>query len=239
MGDSTETSTDDAFLAAPTWATAVQFDSPTDFEWAFAAKIRDIARYDASASTYSRAEMGNVTDNIESGGVLTLDAFEGGADFLYIGAATQFKSIYIDIGAVNGTSSVGTLKYRKTNGTWGDLSETDGTISSGKTMAQDGAMTFTIPADWDSIESADGLDDLQNGLFYVRWEAATTLDAEVEVAQIILGSRTVGYADINDGPGVGASPGPIIPFDTQKVGGILVKGAAGTPLVQTTWYGRR
>jgi hypothetical protein len=236
LTDSTETSTSDTFLAAPTWANAVSFDSPTDFEWAFAAKIRDILVYDDSAGTYDRSEMGNVLDNGESGGILTLDSFEGGADFLYIGVATRFKSIYFDVSAANGTASVGTLKYRKNDGTWADISETDGTISTGATLGQDGAMTFTIPSDWDSIEQEDGISQLKNGLYYVRWEAATTLDAEVEVAQIIAGSRTTGYADVNDGNGV-LNQGHIIPFDVQKVGGVLVKGAADTPLVQTTWYG--
>ena len=229
------TATTDKFIAAPTWASAVSFDAPTDFEWAFAAKVRHISVYDASTGLYSSAEEGNLLDT-ESAGVLTLDAFEGAADFLYIGAATRFKSISFTMGAANATGSVGTLKYW--NGTaWADIAETDGTISAGNTLGQTGVMTFTIPAAWDSIENTDGLSDLANGTFYVRWEAATTLDAEVEVSKIVLGSRTTGYVDVNDGAGV--LQNTIIPFDTSKVGGVVVKAAAGTPVLSTTWYGRK
>jgi len=227
QSDAVETSTADAFLAAPSWADSVQLEAPTDFEWAFAAKIKDIQYFDDSAGTYTDGI--SVTENGE-GAVLVLDSFEGAADFLYIGSKTKFKSVHFIMGAANGTASVGTLKYWDGN-SWEDISETDGTISTGKTLGATGTMTFTIPSDWAQTSVNGG-----TPAFYVRWEAATTLDSEVEVSEIILGSRITGYADVNDGPGV-LNNAPIIPFNKQKVGGVLVKGAADTPLVVTTWYG--
>ena len=51
-------------------------------------------------------------------------------------------------GWVNTAAAVGTLKYRKSDSTWADTSETDGTISvAGKTMSGNGSMTWTAPSD--------------------------------------------------------------------------------------------
>lgn len=82
----------------------------------------------------------------------------------------------------NGTGAVGTLKYRKSDGTWADTSETDATISSSATLGQSGAMTWTAPTDEIPcyMYGASG--------FWYRWETATQLDAEVEVTSITFGS---------------------------------------------------
>lgn len=89
----------------------------------------------------------------------------------------------------NGTAAVGTLKYRKSDGTWADTSETDGTISTGATLGQGGAMTWTSPSDEIPcyMYGASG--------FWYRWETATQLDSEVEVTSLTYGS---GFQDIQN-----------------------------------------
>jgi len=49
---------------------------------------------------------------------------------------------------VNTATAVGTLKYKKNDGTWADTSETDGTIiTAGKTMSGTGSMTWAAVSD--------------------------------------------------------------------------------------------
>uniref|UniRef100_A0A6M3KEW3 Uncharacterized protein n=2 Tax=viral metagenome TaxID=1070528 RepID=A0A6M3KEW3_9ZZZZ len=51
-------------------------------------------------------------------------------------------------GWVNTAAAVGTLKYRKNDGTWYDTGETDGTIiTAGKTLSGNGSMTWTAKTD--------------------------------------------------------------------------------------------
>jgi hypothetical protein len=51
-------------------------------------------------------------------------------------------------GWVNTAAATGTLKYRKSDGTWADTAETDGTIiTATKTLSGDGSMTWTAPTD--------------------------------------------------------------------------------------------
>lgn len=71
---------------------------------------------------------------------------------------------------VNTASAVGTLKYRKSDSTWADTSETDGTIIvGGKTMSGDGSMTWTAPSD-EIPHYMFG----RTGYWY-QWETATKL----------------------------------------------------------------
>ena len=73
-----------------------------------------------------------------------------GFDCLYIMTpvpATQFTWTFT-AGWVNTAAAVGTLKYRKNDGTWADATETDGTIiTSGKTLSGNGSMTWSAKTD--------------------------------------------------------------------------------------------
>ena len=82
----------------------------------------------------------------------------------------------------NGTNSVGTLNYRKSDGTWADTSETDNTITTGKTLAKTGTMTWSAPSD-EVPHYMFGI----TGYWY-QWEVSVALDAEVEVTKITYGS---------------------------------------------------
>ena len=97
---------------------------------------------------------GNAQDGVATNQV-DLDSFGtlAAGDALYVGSHVQFAGVNVDVDGShpNGTSSVLTVKYYDgTSGAevWTDTSDTDGTISSGKTMAQDGSVTWTVPSAW-------------------------------------------------------------------------------------------
>lgn len=72
-----------------------------------------------------------------------------GTDRIYIGALWEFEGLEIKLlDAVNAIASVLTAKYWGNN-QWTSLAATDGTLSSGKTLAQSGRVTWTLPADWE------------------------------------------------------------------------------------------
>jgi len=82
----------------------------------------------------------------------------------------------------NSTAATGTLSYRKSDGSWADTTETDGTISSGATLGQTGSMTWTPPSDeipW-YMYGVNG--------FWYRWQTGTELDGEVEVTKVTYGT---------------------------------------------------
>ena len=152
--------------------------------------------------------------------VVTLDALNTAAegDFLYVGSHSPFRGVDIDVTAANGTSSVLTVKYW--NGSaWADISDTDGTISSGKTLAQDGQVTWTIPAAWtaDSLvdigdaSSAVGAHVGRQDVYWTRWEVGTQIDGEVELGHMLAMARSTAYAELTTGQDweslVGVGPG--------------------------------
>lgn len=93
----------------------------------------------------------------------------------------------------NGTAAVGTLSYRKNDNTWADTTEADGTISSGKTLGQNGSMIWTHPADEIPCYMFG-----RSGFWY-RWETATQLDSEVEVTKVTYGSAFQSIVNVWDG----------------------------------------
>ena len=83
-------------------------------------------------------------------------------DFGYVGEATTFSNIYMDISTA---SSVVTYvyQYSKGGGSWGTLTVTDGTTG----MTVDGNISFTPPGDWatDTVNGSTG--------YWVRWYTVT------------------------------------------------------------------
>lgn len=97
-------------------------------------------------------------------------------------------------GHENATAAIGTLSYRKSDNTWADTTEIDGTIeTTGKTLGKDGSMTWTHPT--------DEIPSYMFGVsgFWLRWETATQLDAEVEVSGLTYGSGFSSIVNVWDG----------------------------------------
>lgn len=128
-------------------------------------------------------------------------------DFLYVGAAIPFSGVQIDIDAANGTASVITVKYRKSDDTWADITDTDGTDSGGASMAVDGNVTWTVPTDWISgklVQFGDTKLNIGLGaqeLFWTRWEWSAALDSSTTLDSMIAINRDTTYAELPAGVG--------------------------------------
>jgi hypothetical protein len=133
-------------------------------------------------------------------------------DYLLVGSHLPFAGVKVDVDAANGTASVLTVKYW--NGSaWTDISDTDGTISSGKTMAQDGSVTWTIPDAWVQVnlvapspvnpQVTSSLQDEQAArtvlgnyatqLFWTRWEVSVALDSDTTLNSMHAINRSTNY----------------------------------------------
>lgn len=154
----------------------------------------------------SNAQDGVATNQVDLDSLNTL----ANGDALYVGSHVQFAGVNVDVDGShpNGTSSVLTVKYYDgTSGSegWTDISDTDGTISSGKTMGQDGSVTWTVPSAWSkaslreiatkdvgqAVPSTVNFRHVQTPLYWTRWEVSTALDSDT----LVTGMLAIGRGD--------------------------------------------
>jgi len=141
--------------------------------------------------------------------VLVLDSLDtaGNGDFIYVGAKIPFGGVAVNVTAANGTSSVLQVKYYDVgDADWKDIEDTDGTLSSGKTFAQDGNVTWTMPKqdeEWKRISLKSAGDTSINTfpyateeLYWTRWETSHAFDSEVEVTGMHALSRNTYFSEI-------------------------------------------
>ena len=139
-------------------------------------------------------------------------------DAVYIGATTAFRGLDVDVDGANGNSSVLTASYWNSSA-WTDTSDTDGTISSGKTMGQDGTITWSVPSAWSAgslnniLQNLDGGGSFQStaaaapqygyqDLFWVRLEVSAALDSAVTLDSIHALAGSTAYAELTAGDNV-------------------------------------
>jgi len=97
-------------------------------------------------------------------------------DFLYVGYWTPFDSITLDIDTANATTATLAAQYLKFTPdgdglmTWASISITDNTASSGKTLAVDGTITWTLPTDWGPSIHAG------RERYWIRFHPSVTID---------------------------------------------------------------
>ncbi len=132
----------------------------------------------------------------------------------YLGSPVPFRGFAVDMDAseVNAVTSVLTMFYW--NGSaWTDTSDTDGSASGGATFAQDGNVTFTVPATWAAatlfdIGDADAttwkpdrskFNILNRALYWLRGEVSATLSAATSVNQLRALNASTNYAEIEAG----------------------------------------
>jgi hypothetical protein len=144
----------------------------------------------ANALASAPTDYSSEAQDLDASSLVTLSSLDTAAeeDFLYVGATLPFRGVKVDVTATNSTSSVLTVKYW--NGSaWADISDTDGTISGGATFAQDGNVTWTVPAAWTTTSlvaagdasSAVGPYLGQGDIYWTRWEVSVALDASVTI----------------------------------------------------------
>lgn len=169
----------------------------------------------ATYTDYSNAAQDN--DAADDVVLSSLSTYANG-DMLFVGSHIPFRGVAIDVDAANGTASVLTVKYW--NGSdWVDISDTDGTISTGVSLAQDGNVTWTVPAAWkptelwrkgnvnnqvteelaDSKAQRDALTPYVDPLYWTRWEWSVALDSSTTLNSMHALNRSTNYASIVSG----------------------------------------
>ena len=142
---------------------------------------------------------------------LVLNSFDTAAnnDYLYIGSHIPFRGVRVIIGGANSNASVLTVKYRKSDGTWADISASDGTDSGGATFAQTGNVTWTLPTDWvtaslvatgDTSLPAIGAAKIniatEPTVYWTRWQVSAALDSAVTATGMLAMNRSTAYDEI-------------------------------------------
>lgn len=141
----------------------------------------------ATVTDYSiHAQDNSTTTDID---LSSLDTLANG-DYLMVGSHIPFRGVVIDVDAANSNTSALTVKYRKSNNTWGDISATDGTVSTGVSLAQDGIVTWTVPTDWVTADlltlGAGGqVANAATALYWTRWEWSAALDGSTTLNSML------------------------------------------------------
>lgn len=129
-------------------------------------------------------------------------------DYLMVGSHLPFRGVRIDVDAANANASVLTVKYRKSDDTWADITATDGTASGGATMAQDGNVTWTMPTDWKPVTLREAVSGMGSPFpygghraYWTRWEVSAALDSSTTLNSLMALNRSTVYAEIPSGLG--------------------------------------
>lgn len=179
----------------------------------------------ATVTDYSDAAQDN--DTATDVTLSSLDTLANG-DALWIGSHIPFGGLSVDVDAANGTASV--LSGTYWNGSaLTDISLTDNTASGGATFAQDGTITWTVPAAWAkaSIQTASGLaatDLPRDTLYWVRLVVSAALDSSTTCNSIHALNRSTAYVDLTSG----RERGVAIRRGLGGVGSIQARTDAGT-----------
>ncbi len=140
---------------------------------------------------------------------VTLSSFAAGRA-LYVGSAIPFRGAHVDVDGANSTgSTVITVSYW--NGSeWVDTGDTDGTISGGISLAQDGAITWTVPSAWQSSTlkklaagAGETLDSSRQNwadttMYWTKWTWSHAMDAAVTLDHILGINESTAYAELTD-----------------------------------------
>lgn len=144
----------------------------------------------------------NVIDTITSDTVATVKNAWGSAystksftvcnDCILACAPVMPNSITYTISKANGNTSVAYGSYYSTSG-WKNIAITDNTISSAKSMAVTGSITWTQPT--------DAMPKYMYGIngFWVKIAFDSALDSEVEISSVTYGSGFTNIIDMWDG----------------------------------------
>lgn len=123
----------------------------------------------------------------------SLDTAANG-DYFYVASKYKFGGVWIDVDGANSNDVDLSGYYYADNDTWTDISITDGTDSSG-TLAQDGAVTWTVPTNWqpnylkDILPKGAAIGNLPKAaqtekLYVVRFQVSGAVDAAVTLDEV-------------------------------------------------------
>ncbi len=190
--DSVTTSATQNSIAIPKGYNQLSMIADQNFRMSVVPKITKVYFYDASATLGARfVELTAVMlDRVAAGTGTTLDAMTT-SDFLYLcyNADTVVPGgvEVVMTASVNDDASVSTWSYYKTDETFADISDTDGTDVGGDTLKQTGSVTWTKPSDWKIGVLADIVTDADTPRqlgYWVRLSVGTALDADTEIQDL-------------------------------------------------------
>lgn len=147
------------------------------------------------AFTYIGTTYTDVTSSLADRDTATTVSMNSWAtsSILYLGCDEAFRGIYVDVGNTNTENANIDAEYW--NGSaWTDLTETDGTNAGAGSLAQDGAITWTVPTDWvaTTVNSSASM-------FWVRFKWSITLDATVTIRDAVLLNQDVSAGSFASG----------------------------------------
>lgn len=139
---------------------------------------------------------------------IDLDSFDtlANGDFLLVGSHIPFRGVYVDVddSHVNDTASVLTVSYW--GGSWIDIGDTDGTITSSKTMTKDATVAWTIPTAWQMATIEELYPQMTVNTYYrkvpmywTRWEVDTALDSDTLLDGMVAMNRSTNYGELISG----------------------------------------
>jgi hypothetical protein len=129
----------------------------------------------------------------------------GGA--IYVGSHVPFRALRsVTVGANTGSASTILVEYWN-GSTWVDISATDGSTTGGKTFAQSGDITWTIPAAWAKKELYEIFRTLYTPcvgpfvyssipLYWLRISVSVVLSATVTLSSLMALNRSTAYAEL-------------------------------------------
>lgn len=169
---------------------------------------------DALAAAGNLTEASEALQDSDTGTSLSMNSFNTAANnnYLYIGSHAPFRGVRVIIGNTNSAGgSTATVKYRKSDATWANITATDGTKST-DTFRQTGDITWTVPTDWiaRSIASIMATDSVaimasavqpwyltESEMYWVRYETDTLFDATVTATGMLAMARSTTYGEFS------------------------------------------
>jgi hypothetical protein len=157
--------------------------------------------------------------------------------YVYVGSAVPFRGVNIDVDGANSTGSTVLTASYWNGAAWTDTSDTDGTISGGISLAQDGSVTWTVPATWVSASLAKIFASTSSpiaaafkwrdtSMYWTRWEWSQDMDAAVTLDHMLGINESTAYAEVPTGVATEARINH--GFGTTGVGGVEALTDAGT-----------
>lgn len=166
--------------------------------WLVVLKTSDAFAAAANVTEYSSAAQDGdaATDVVLS----SLDTLANG-DSVWIGSHLPFAGLQADVDAANGTANTIAAHYYD-GATMTTLSPTDGTASGGASLAVDGAITWTVPADWAKAKLralasiAVPVPYADDDMYWVRLSWSAALDSSTTLNSLIALPRSTAYQEI-------------------------------------------
>lgn len=171
---------------------------------------------------------------------MPLDGLLAASGIVYLGTKEPVRGYYFDVGTnVNAETATLDVEYCSTAVALGvaiaftDVaSDTDGTdatgTSTGATLGQDGAYTFTLPAVKESTLGTYAT-PLYSKCYWTRFKPSANLSAEVDINEIIPIYKNTNYMYMEPGQEYQFS------IDLERTSGFAVLATAGTPTLDVSW----